>query len=186
MRLSNMRGIFLTLPQILSCIALISIGAATAAQSPIARPEIIGADVSFLRQMEQSGVVFKDGETPKPGLQILRDHGYNWVRLRLFCDPDTLPNNLAYTLATAKDAKARGFKLLLDLHYADDWADPAHQPTPKAWKNLTHAELQAAVFAYTRDTIHAFRAAGVMPEMVQVGNEITNGFLWPDGHLPDH
>ena len=57
---------------------------------------------------------------------------------------------------------------------------------PKAWKNLTHAELQAAAFAYTRDTIHAFRAAGVMPEMVQVGNEITNGFLWPDGRLPDH
>jgi len=176
----------MTLPQILSCIVLISIGAATAAQTPIARPEIIGADVSFLRQMEQSGVVFKDGETPKFGLQILRDHGYNWVRLRLFCDPDTLPNNLAYTLATAKDAKALGFKLLLDLHYADDWAAPAHQPTPKAWKTLTHSELQAAVFAYTRDTIHAFRAAGVMPEMVQVGNEVTSGFLWPDGRLPDH
>ena len=176
----------MTLPQILCCITLISIGAASAAQTPIARPEIVGADVSFLRQMEQSGVVFKDGGAPKPGLQILRDHGYNWVRLRLFCDPDTLPNNLAYTLATAKDAKALGFKLLLDLHYADDWADPAHQPTPKAWKTLTHAELQAAVFAYTRDTIHAFRAAGVMPEMVQVGNEVTSGFLWPDGRLPDH
>ena len=147
---------------------------------------IIGADVSSLRQMEQQGVVFKDNEVPTPGLQILKNHGYNWVRLRLFVNPQTLPNDLPYTLASAKDAKAQGFKLLLDLHYADDWADPAHEPTPAAWKNLDHAQLMTTVFNYTRDTIRAFRDAGAMPDMVQVGNEITNGFLWPDGRLPDH
>src|ERR1700689_4637751 len=111
-------------------LGLVLLGGAcgTCAQTPApaARLQIIGADVSFLRQMEQSGVVFKDGGIPKPGLQILKDHGYNWVRLRLFNDPDKLPNDLAYTLASAKDAKALGFKLLLDFHYADDWADPAH------------------------------------------------------------
>ncbi len=147
---------------------------------------IVGADVSFLRQMEQQGVVFKDGGEAKPGLQILSSHGYNWVRLRLFVNPATLPNDLAYALASAKDAKALGFKLLLDLHYADDWADPAHEPSPRAWKSLDHAHLVTTVFAYTRDTMQAFGAAGVMPEMVQVGNEVTTGFLWPDGRLPDH
>jgi arabinogalactan endo-1,4-beta-galactosidase len=152
----------------------------------ISAARIVGADVSFLRQMEQQGVVFKDGGTPDSGLQILKNHGYSWVRLRLFVNPETLPNNLAYTLASARDAKAMGFKILLDLHYADDWADPAHQPTPKVWKSLDHAQLVTAVFDYTRDTIRAFRDAGVMPEMVQVGNEVTNGFLWPDGKLPDH
>jgi arabinogalactan endo-1,4-beta-galactosidase len=146
----------------------------------------VGADVSSLRQQEQQGVVFKDNGVPTPGLQILKHHGYNWVRLRLFVNPETLPNDLAYTLASAKDAKAQGFNLLLDLHYADDWADPAHEPTPKAWKNLDHAQLVNAVFGYTRDTIRAFRDAGVMPDMVQVGNEVTGGFLWPDGRLPDH
>jgi arabinogalactan endo-1,4-beta-galactosidase len=169
------------------CVAVMVMFACTATgQSPSAPLKIVGADVSFLRQMEQSGVVFKDGGVAKPGLQILKDHGYNWVRLRLFVNPDKLPNDLAYTLASAKDAKVLGFKLLLDFHYADDWADPAHQPTPKAWQKLAHAELQQAVFAYTRDTIRAFRAAGVMPEMVQIGNEVTSGMLWPDGRLPDH
>lgn len=146
---------------------------------------IVGADVSFLRQMEQQGVAFHDNGAVKPGLQILKEHGYNWVRLRIFVHPATLPNDLACTLASAKDAKARGFKLLLDFHYADDWADPGHEPTPAAWKSLDHAHLTKAVFAYTRDTIRALRKGGAMPDMVQVGNEVTNGMLWPDGKLPD-
>jgi arabinogalactan endo-1,4-beta-galactosidase len=43
-----------------------------------------------------------------------------------------------------------------------------------------------AVFEYTRDTIIAFRDAGVMPDMVQIGNEVIGGMLWPDGKLPDN
>jgi arabinogalactan endo-1,4-beta-galactosidase len=147
---------------------------------------IAGADVSFLRQMESSGVVFKDAGVQRPGLQILKDHGYTWVRLRVMVDPVALPNTLDYTIASAKDAKALGFKVLLDFHYSDDWADPQHQITPRAWSKLAHADLEKAVFAYTRDTIAAFRQQGVMPEMVQVGNEVTSGMMWPDGRLPDH
>jgi arabinogalactan endo-1,4-beta-galactosidase len=93
---------------------------------------------------------------------------------------------LDYTITLAKDAKKLGFKFLLDYHYADTWADPGHQLTPKAWEGKTHSELVTAVFEYTRDTIAAFRDAGVLPDMVQVGNEITNGMLWPDGKLPEN
>jgi len=146
----------------------------------------IGADLSFLRQAEGQGAVFKDHGEARPGLQILKDHGYNWVRLRLFHTPTTLPNDLDYTLAVARQAKALGFHFLLDLHYSDTWADPAHQNTPKAWVAKSHAELVEAVFGWTRDSIAAFGAAGVLPDMVQVGNEVTAGILWPDGHLPDH
>jgi len=144
----------------------------------------IGADVSFLGQAEQQGMAFKDENQPQPGLQILKNHGYNWIRLRLFHTPTDLPNNLQYTIALAKQAKALGFKFLLDYHYADDWADPGKQPIPRAWQGKSHAELVKAVFLYTRDTIAAFRDAGVLPDMVQVGNEIPNGMLWPDGKLP--
>lgn len=144
----------------------------------------VGADVSFLAQAEQGGVVFKDNGVATPGLQILRDHGYGWVRLRLFHTPSQLPNNLEYTIALAKEAKGLGFKFLLDYHYADDWADPGKQPIPKAWAGKSHKELVQAVFEYTKDTIAAFRDAGALPDMVQVGNEITNGMLWPDGRLP--
>jgi arabinogalactan endo-1,4-beta-galactosidase len=146
----------------------------------------IGADVSFLPQAETDGTVFKDDGKPAEGLEILRRHGYGWVRLRIFNSPDKLPNNLEYTIAEAKKAKALGFGFLLDFHYSDDWADPAHHITPVAWQKLKHKQLVDAVYAYTRDTITAFRDAGVLPDMVQVGNEETSGFLWPDGKLPDN
>lgn len=150
----------------------------------------IGADVSFLAKCEQDGLVFKEDGKPIDVLALLREHGYNWVRLRIFHDPsasaDKLPNDMDYTLALARRAKTMGFHLLLDLHYSDSWADPGKQPTPGAWKKLKHKQLVEQVFNYTRDTIAAFAREGVLPEMVQVGNEITNGMLWPDGKLPDN
>ena len=146
----------------------------------------IGADVSFLKQAEDSGVTFKDNGQAKPGLEIFKDHGYNWIRLRLFHSPTKLPNNLEYTIALAQQAKKLGFRFLLNYHYSDTWADPGKQYIPKAWEGKSHDELITAVFEYTRDTIIAFREAGVMPDMVQPGNEIINGMLWPDGKLPSN
>jgi arabinogalactan endo-1,4-beta-galactosidase len=144
----------------------------------------VGADVSFLKQAEDHGTVFKDSGVAKPGLEILKDHGYNWVRLRVFNDPKELPNSLPYTIALAQSAKKLGFHFLLDFHYSDTWADPGKQFIPKAWEGMSHAQLAQAVFNYSKETIAAFREAGVLPDMVQVGNEITNGMLWPDARLP--
>jgi arabinogalactan endo-1,4-beta-galactosidase len=142
--------------------------------------------VSFAREAEQQGVVFKENGVATPVLEMLKAHGYNWVRLRIFHTPTDLPNNLDYTIASAKAAKKLGLHILLDFHYSDTWADPGKQFTPKVWVGLSHDQLVKTVFDYTRDTIAAFRAAGVLPEMVQVGNEVTSGMLWPDGRLPDH
>ncbi len=145
----------------------------------------VGADLSFLKQAEDRGTVFKDDGQAKPGLQIFKDHGYNWIRLRLFHTPTQLPNDLEYTIALAKEAKKLGFKILLNYHYSDTWADPAKQFIPKVWQDKSHAELVEAVEEYTKSTIVAFREADVMPDMVQVGNEIINGMIWPDGKLPE-
>ncbi|MGD0384360.1 MAG: glycosyl hydrolase 53 family protein, partial [Thermoguttaceae bacterium] len=101
----------------------------------------VGADLSFLKQAEDRGTVFKDNGQAKPGLQIFKEHGYNWIRLRLFHTPTQLPNNLEYTIALAKEAKKLGFKILLNFHYSDTWADPQKQFIPKAWKDKSHAEL---------------------------------------------
>jgi arabinogalactan endo-1,4-beta-galactosidase len=146
----------------------------------------IGADLSFLPLAESRGAVFRDAGTARPGLQIFRAHGYNWIRLRLFHTPTDLPNTLAYTIATAQAARALGYKFLLDIHYSDTWADPQKQFTPAAWRDLPHPQLVQAVREYTRDTLKAFQAAGVPPAMVQIGNEVTPGMLWPDGQLPEH
>lgn len=146
----------------------------------------VGADLSFLRQAEERGTVFTDDGQAKPGLEIFRDHGYNWIRLRLFHTPTRLPNNLEYTIAAAQEAKKLGFKFLLNYHYSDTWADPGKQFIPNAWEGQSHAELVEAVFQYTRETIVAFRDANAMPDMVQPGNEVINGMVWPDGKLPEN
>jgi arabinogalactan endo-1,4-beta-galactosidase len=148
----------------------------------------LGADLSFLRQAEERGKVFRDGTNALPGLQIFKNHGYTWVRLRVFVEPvsNNLPNTLAYTIAEAQDAKKLGYKFLLDFHYANSWADPGKQPTPSAWLELSHKQRVKKVFEYSRDTLAAFRAADVLPDMVQIGNEVTAGMLWPDGKLPAH
>ncbi|MDB5105288.1 MAG: Arabinogalactan endo,4-beta-galactosidase [Fibrobacteres bacterium] len=141
----------------------------------------IGADLSFLKQQEDAGKEFKDEGIVSPGLVLFRRHGYNWIRLRLFHTPASLPNSLPYTLAMAKQAKAMGYRFLLDFHYSDTWADPGSQAVPKAWAGLDHAGLVDSVYRYTRDVIARFRAEGALPDMVQVGNEINNGMIWPDG-----
>src|SRR5210317_985995 len=93
----------------------------------------IGADLSFLKAAEDNGMIFKDDGEAKPGLQLFKDHGYNWIRLRIFHSPDRLPNDLEYTIAMAKDAKQMGYKFLLDFHYSDTWADPQKQYLTKSW-----------------------------------------------------
>ena len=145
-----------------------------------------GADLSFLKQVEDRGTKFKDGGVEKPGLQIFRDHGYNWIRLRICVEPvgRGLPNNLEYTIAMAKEAKKLGYKFFLTFHYSNDWADPTNEPTPEKWRGLSPEALVDAVFEHTRDTIVALRDAGVLPDMVGIGNEIGNGMMWPVGKLP--
>lgn len=146
----------------------------------------IGADLSFLKSAEDKGFAFKENNNPISGLQIFRDHGYNWIRLRLFHTPTQLPNSLSYTVDLAKKAKEMGYKFLLDYHYSDTWADPGKQFIPKAWEGMSHNQLVKAVFEYTRETIIKFREAGILPDMVQIGNEVINGMMWPDGKLPDN
>jgi arabinogalactan endo-1,4-beta-galactosidase len=167
-------------------VILVAVMAGVALPEASAADYAIGADLSFLKQVEERGTVFKDGGEAKPGLQIFKEHGYGWIRLRLFHTPTRLPNDLDYTIASAKEAKKLGFKFLLDFHYSDTWADPGKQIMPKAWEGKSHKELVAAVFEYTRDSITAFRDAGVLPEMVQIGNEVRPGMLWPDGKVPEN
>lgn len=147
-------------------------------------PFLAGADLSLLTAMENQDVVYKDSGKAAPALQIFRAHGFNCVRLRLWVNPNqtsVLINNLAYTISLGKRVKRSGLLLLLDIHYSDSWADPGKQTKPAAWRSLPTDQLIAQVHDYTRDVVTAMRIAGAMPDIVQVGNEIIGGMLWPDG-----
>ncbi|ATC66034.1 arabinogalactan endo-1,4-beta-galactosidase [Nibricoccus aquaticus] len=147
---------------------------------------VSGADISALAVVEARGAVFRGETGPVDGLKQLRSAGFDCFRLRLFVAPDhqgIVTNDLEYTLALARRVKASGARFMLDLHYSDTWADPAKQFKPAAWEKLPFDELVGAVREYTRLTLARFIAEGLTPEYVQIGNEITNGLLWPDGRV---
>jgi arabinogalactan endo-1,4-beta-galactosidase len=150
---------------------------------------LAAADFSDLAYFESRGVTYKEAGQVADGLQILKQHGINCVRLRLFtssqsqaaADPYNYINNTNYTIPLAVRVKKAGLQFSLDFHYSDTWADPGHQATPDAWTNLTFTQLVAQMRSYNSNTIAAFAGAGAPPDYVQVGNEITGGMLWPDG-----
>ncbi len=153
--------------------------------------KMLGADISFLPELEAKGMKFSDKGVEKDVLLILKEHGFNYIRLRLFNNPSADSGyspklgfcDLAHTMAMAKRVKAAGMKFLLDFHYSDYWADPGKQYKPAAWKNLSFAELKKAVYGYTRDVIQQLKDQGTPPDMVQIGNEINHGILWPEGNI---
>lgn len=148
------------------------------------RSMALGADLSFELEEERVGNHFTDLDGQiLPSHQILRRHGANYVRLRLWVDPPGGYNNLESDLAMAKRIKANGMKLLLDIHYSDFWADPGKQIIPRAWQGQDLPTLERTVENYTRQVIAAFAAQGTPVDMVQIGNAITNGILWPLGKI---
>ena len=148
----------------------------------------LGADISWVPEEEASGKHYSDGGVQKDIFQILKDHKINFIRLRIFNNPTASGGyssqgfcDLAHVKAMALRAKNAGMKFLLDFHYSDNWADPGKQNKPAAWKNMTFAQETQALHDYTLDVVTQLKNQGTMPDMVQVGNEITNGMLWPDG-----
>ncbi|MEY3897646.1 MAG: hypothetical protein RLZZ214_3167 [Verrucomicrobiota bacterium] len=145
-----------------------------------------GGDVGWLPQMEADGYTFRDDEgRPEDCLRILKNHGMDTLRLRVFVNPSQHPRSghcsSGEVVALAVRGQKMGFRIMVDFHYSDSWADPSHQTKPAAWAKFTFEQLQTAVFEHTRDVLAALKAGGVTPEWVQVGNEITNGMLWPEG-----
>ena len=153
--------------------------------------KILGADISFLPQLEARGIKFTDNGVQKDAILILKDHGFNYIRLRIFNDPAAdsgySPHqgfcDLEHTKQMAKRIKAADMKFLLDFHYSDTWADPGKQFKPAAWKDLNIFLLAQAVHDYTVQVLTALQQQNTLPDMVQVGNEINHGILWPDGNV---
>lgn len=154
---------------------------------------IKGADVSIMPELERNGTKFYDNGIEQDGLTILKNHGVNWIRVRIWNNPYVVgPEGVgggntdeAKAIEMAKRAKALGMKVLVDFHYSDFWVDPGQQRKPDAWKNDSGDKLVDDVYAYTAKVMQDFNAQGVTPDMVQVGNELNNGMLWPEAQLTE-
>jgi len=170
---------------------LCALAARAAGQTTAPAPLIVGADISMLPEIERADGVYRDANgQPADAIRILHDQGFNLFRVRLFVNPSHDFNStwgatqdLDYVRALGKRVKASGAMFLLDLHYSDTWADPGKQTKPVAWKDLDFDALEKQVYDYTASVLHDLAQSGVAPDMVQVGNEIAPGMLWPEGKV---
>ncbi len=152
---------------------------------------IKGMDVSMVKELESMGVSYKLNGIEDDLFRILRKCGTNMIRIRIWPDPFDESgnsyggggNDLQTAIDIAKRTVESGMDFLLDFHYSDFWADPAKQVKPKAWRNLSGEALETAVYLHTVDSLKALKNQGLEPKMVQVGNEITKGLLWPEGYV---
>ncbi|MFH1121511.1 MAG: glycosyl hydrolase 53 family protein [Bacteroidota bacterium] len=151
-------------------------------ESPDPLPEkfiIKAADLSFLPEIEDAGVVFYNrGGQAEGMLKTLKDAGMNTVRIRLWKNPATPRSGFAEVKAFAAKVRSTGLKVWLTVHYSDTWADPGSQSIPAAWANLGYYSVKDSLYAYTAMIVNE-----INPDYIQIGNEINNGMLWPQGNL---
>ncbi len=146
---------------------------------PVVTSDFIkAADISFLPEIEAAGVVFTNNGKTEDMLTTLKTAGCNTIRIRLWKDPANGHSGLTEVKTLAQRVKKAGLKVWLTVHYSDTWADPAAQTTPAAWTNLSFTDLKAAVATYTTTIL-----TEINPDIIQIGNEINTGLLWPQGHL---
>lgn len=140
---------------------------------------IRGADLSFLPEIEAEGTTFNNSANePADVITILKGHGCNTIRIRLWHTPASAHSGLEEVIALADRVKAAGLKVFLDIHYSDTWADPGHQQKPAAWSALSLVDLKDSVYRYTKMVV-----TKVQPDYVQIGNEINGGMLWENGRI---
>ena len=147
----------------------------------------LGADISGTTELEARGVQLRNvqGE-PRENTALMRELGLNAVRLRVWVNPKDGFCAKDDVVRMALRAKDWGMAVMIDFHYSDWWADPGQQNIPAAWKEMTYEQMCKALADHTSDVLTAIREAGVEVRWVQVGNETTNGFLWPMGRAHDN
>lgn len=146
--------------------------------NPIAK----GVDISWITEMEYKGYSIKNkaGEIVDC-FQLMSDLGMNAIRLRVWVNPVDGWCNRKDVVAKARRADALGLDVMIDFHYSDWWADPGKQNKPAAWEDMTLGELKNALAKHTRDVLENLRNHNIEPKWIQIGNETSNGMLWPTG-----
>ena len=152
-----------------------------------------GADLSYVNQILDHGGQYRDAGEVRDPYKIFKDHGANLARFRLWHNPQwtrevygdagtQLYNDLYDVEKSIRQAKAQGMEVLLDFHYSDTWADPGSQRVPAAWREITDIDVLAdSVYDYTLKTLNYLNQKGLMPELVQIGNETNCGMMLTGG-----
>ncbi len=147
----------------------------------------LGADISGTTQEEAHGRQFYNAAgQPRENTALMRELGLNAVRLRVWVNPTDGFSGRDDVVLMARRACDWGMAVMIDFHYSDTWADPGQQAIPAAWKEMGFEEMCKALAEHTESVLTAVKATGADVRWVQVGNETTNGFLWPMGRAKDN
>lgn len=152
---------------------------------------IKGMDVSSYPEMRDKGYQYYNESGQKADvLDLAVRNGFNYARLRLWNEPENVAGSGGYcdlwhTIQMAKELKALGIPYLLDFHYSDWWADPQNQNIPKAWEGLGVDEMAEQLYSFTENVLLDLKKEGVYPDMIQIGNEIRCGMLFPVAKVPN-
>ncbi|MGD0339171.1 MAG: glycosyl hydrolase 53 family protein [Bacteroidota bacterium] len=142
-----------------------------------------GADIGWLSQMESSGYLFyNDSGVKENCMAILKEQGINALRFRVWVNPVGGWCGKKDVATMAHRADSMGFRVMIDFHYSDTWADPGKQTKPAAWASHTISQLLTDIYNHTYDVLDTLKSIGVIPTWVQVGNETNTGMLWPEGN----
>jgi len=146
-----------------------------------------GADIGWLSQMEAQGKVFRDNSgVQKNCLDILKGKGINALRFRVWVNPAAGYCGKRDVAYMAHRADSAGFKVMLDFHLSDTWADPGHQAKPAGWAADSLSQLLAHLYGHIYGILDTLKSIGVVPKWVQIGNETNDGTLWEDGRATTH
>ena len=158
-------------------------------QTASAQHRLLGGDISLLPTYEEQGTAYIDADgKQRRMLDIAKANNWNAARVRLFVNPANAPaenkdegvcQDLGYITPLCRQIKRAGMNLMLDFHYSDTWADPGKQFSPKAWEKCSPRQLCDSVYSHTANALRHLVASGCAPDLIQVGNEITFGMLWP-------
>lgn len=166
---------------------MLALGILVASINLTAQKFYFGDDLSYVNEMEDCGVIFKENGAAKDPFQIFADNNHNIVRVRLWHTPsfyDTLNTGKRYSdfadvRKTIMRAKAAGMEVLLDFHLSDFWADPSRQLVPVAWEPVVNnlPILKDSLYNYVQKTLISLDSEGLLPELVQIGNETNKGIM---------
>ena len=147
----------------------------------------LGADISGTTQLESNGEkLYNTKGEIKENTALMKELGLNAVRLRVWVNPRGGWSGAEDVLEMAKRAKYYDMAVMIDFHYSDWWADPGKQHIPAAWQYMSYDEMKNALAEHTEDVLSLLKKNNIDVKWVQVGNETTNGFLWPMGRASDN
>lgn len=158
-----------------------------AQEKTVVQPFWLGADISWTLEQEDKGIQnYTSDGVPMENTALMKELGLNAIRLRVWVNSVNGYNTPQQVLEMAKRAHDLGMAIMIDFHYSDDWADPGHNNIPREWDGLDVVTVAGKVADHTRSTLQLLKDNGIDVKWVQVGNETTNGMMWPIARIPDH